>query len=144
MPRLASILPGCRARRRMRGSAQCAAAALADLAPTGKLRAAINFGNPVLASRDPASGQPRGVSVELSRALAARPGVEVEFALFESAGRVVDAARSDMWDVAYVAIDPARAQDTLQSPASVIIEGAFLARAELPIRHNDDAARARR
>jgi hypothetical protein len=27
------------------------AAAVSDLAPTGKLRAAINFGNPILASR---------------------------------------------------------------------------------------------
>ena len=34
----------------------------AELAPTGKLRVAINFGNTVLAQRDPAGGAPRGVS----------------------------------------------------------------------------------
>lgn len=38
------------------------------LAPSGTLRAAINFGNPVLAQRD-ATGEPRGVSVELAREL---------------------------------------------------------------------------
>ena len=31
-----------------------------ELAPSGKLRAAINFGNIVLAQKDPAGGDPRG------------------------------------------------------------------------------------
>ena len=35
------------------------AAVLKDLAPTGKLRAGINFGNPVLAQKGP-NGEPRG------------------------------------------------------------------------------------
>ncbi len=48
--------------------------ARSDLAPTGKLRAAINFGNPVLAQKDPASGEPRGVSVDLARELGRRQG----------------------------------------------------------------------
>ena len=38
-----------------------------QLAPSGVLRAAINFGNPVLAQRDPDGGDPRGVSVDLAR-----------------------------------------------------------------------------
>src|SRR5262249_11211694 len=33
-----------------------------ELAPSGKLRAAINFGNSVLAQKDPTTGEPRGVS----------------------------------------------------------------------------------
>jgi hypothetical protein len=37
-------------------SSATAAAAVADLAPTGKVRAAINFGNPILATKDTASG----------------------------------------------------------------------------------------
>ena len=32
--------------------------AVAQLAPQGRLRAAINFGNPILANKDPASGAP--------------------------------------------------------------------------------------
>ena len=43
-----------------------------ELAPSGKLRAAINFGNIVLAQKDPATGEPRGVSAELARATATR------------------------------------------------------------------------
>ena len=49
-----------------------------ELAPNGKLRAAINFGNIVLAQKDPAGGEPRGVSAELARELAKRLG-ESEF-----------------------------------------------------------------
>ena len=39
-------------------------------APTTKLRASINLGNPVLANRNPATGDIFGVSVDLARALA--------------------------------------------------------------------------
>jgi len=116
-------------------------AAIADLAPTGKLRAAINFGNPILATKDPVTGQPRGVSVDLSRELAARLGVGLEFVTFEAAGKVVEAARSGAWDVAFVAIDPARGQDMLQTPPYVIIEGAYLVAADSPIRRNEDVDR---
>ena len=70
------------------------AAAVADLAPSGSLRAAINLGNPVLASRDPATGEPRGVSVDLARELGARLGVRVELVVFDAAGKVVDALRT--------------------------------------------------
>ncbi len=112
-----------------------------DLAPTGTLRAAINFGNPILATRD-AAGQPRGVSVDLARTLGARLGVGVEFVLFESAGKVVDAARSGAWDVAFVAVDPARAQDMLQTAPYLLIEGAYLVKADSPVRSNDQVDRA--
>jgi polar amino acid transport system substrate-binding protein len=79
--------------------------------------------------------------VDLARALAARLGVELELVLFESAGKVVDAARSGTWDIAFVAIDPARGQDLLQSPPYLMIEGAYLVRADSPIRRNEDVDR---
>jgi polar amino acid transport system substrate-binding protein len=67
--------------------------------------------------------------------------VRLELVLFESAGKVVEAARTGAWDVAYVAIDPARGQDMLQSPPYVIIEGAYLVAADSPIRRNEDVDR---
>jgi polar amino acid transport system substrate-binding protein len=54
------------------------------LAPTGKLRAAINFGNTVLAQKDPATGEPRGVSGELAREFAKRLGIPIEFGISRS------------------------------------------------------------
>src|ERR671935_2467270 len=64
-----------------------------ELAPTGKLRAAINFGNSVLAQKDPTTGEPRGVSSELARELAKRLAVPIEFVTFDAAGKVFDAVQ---------------------------------------------------
>jgi polar amino acid transport system substrate-binding protein len=114
---------------------------VADLAPTGKLRAAINFGNPVLASRD-AAGQPRGVSVDLARELAQRLGVPLEIVPFEAAGKVVEAGKAGQWDIGFVALDPARAQDIEQSPPYVVIEGAYLVRQDSPLKENAEVDRA--
>ena len=49
-----------------------------DLAPTGTVRVGINYGNPVLASRDPASGELNGVAVDLARELGRRAQLPVE------------------------------------------------------------------
>jgi polar amino acid transport system substrate-binding protein len=111
---------------------------VADLAPTGKLRAAINFGNPVLAAKDPAIGEPRGVSVDLSRELAKRLGVALEIVTYPAAGQVVEGLKSKSWDVAYLAIDPARATEIDYTAPYVVIEGAYLVRIGSPIRSNGE------
>jgi polar amino acid transport system substrate-binding protein len=111
--------------------------AVSDLAPNGTLRAAINLGNPILAGKDPVTGELRGVSVDLTRELGRRMGVPVELVPYTAAGRVVDGAKTNSWDVAFVAIDPARALDIAYSPPYVVIEGAYLVRTDSPIRSND-------
>ena len=50
-----------------------------ELAPTGKLRVAINYGNSGLAQRGPSLSEPRGVSADLARELAKRLQVPIEF-----------------------------------------------------------------
>jgi len=117
-------------------------APVAELAPTGTLRAAINFGNPILATKDPATGEPRGVSVDLARELGKRLGVPVELVTFNAAGKVVEAVKAAQVDIAFVAIDPVRANDMLQTPPYVIIEGAYLVRNDSPIRRNEEVDRA--
>lgn len=117
-------------------------AAVSDLAPTGKLRAAINFGNPILAARDASTGEARGVSVDLSRELARRLGVPLELVTYDAAGKVVAALKSGAWDVAYVAIDPVRANEISYSAPYVVIEGAYLVRQDSPIRSNSEVDRA--
>ncbi|WP_232480521.1 ABC transporter substrate-binding protein [Roseomonas sp. KE2513] len=96
------------------------------LAPTGTLRAAINFGNTVLAQPDPATGAPRGVSAELATELARRLGVPVTFLTFDSAGKVTDAGKEGAWDVAFLARDPVRAQGILFTAPYVVIEGTYM------------------
>jgi polar amino acid transport system substrate-binding protein len=121
--------------------AQAPPQARAELAATGKLRAAINFGNPVLAQKDPASGEPRGISVDLARELGKRLGVPAELVLFDAAGKVFDALQSNSWDIAFLAIDPARATEIAFTAPYVIIEGTYLVRADSPLRTIEDVDR---
>jgi polar amino acid transport system substrate-binding protein len=104
-------------------------AVLADLAPEGTLRAAINFGNPVLAQQA-ADGSPQGVSVQLARALAAALNVPLEMVTFDAAGKVFAALDQNLWTVAFMAIEPVRAEQIAFSEPYVAIEGTYLVRAE--------------
>lgn len=117
-------------------------AAVSELAPSGKLRVAINFGNPLLATRQPTTGQAKGVSVDLAIELARRLGVPIELVTYTAAGKVVEGVKSGAWDVAFFAIDPVRAADTDFSAAYLVIEGAYLVPADSPIRRNEDVDRA--
>ena len=60
-------------------------AVIQELAPTGKLRVAINLGNIVLAQKDAATGTPRGVTADLAHELGRRLGVPVELFPFDGA-----------------------------------------------------------
>ena len=116
-------------------------AAVADLAPTGKLRAAINFSNPVLAGKDPMTGEPCGISVDLARELARRLSVAIEFVPYYAAGKVVEGLKSAAWDVCFLAIDPVRAADVSFTGPYVVIEGVHMVADASPIRNNADADR---
>ena len=115
--------------------------AVAQLAPNGTIRAAINFGNPLLATRD-ANGDARGVSVDLARELGRRLGVPVELVTYTAAGKVVEGIRAGEWDVGFFAIDPVRAADTDFSAAYLLIEGAYLVPVDSSIRNNEEVDRA--
>ena len=116
-------------------------AAAADLAPSGTLRAAINFGNAILAGKDPDSGEPRGVSVDLARELARQLGLPLEFVTYTGAGKVVEAAKANAWDVAFAAIDPLRGMEMDYTDAYVIIEGGYMVRQDAPISRNQEVDR---
>ncbi|MCC2636211.1 MAG: periplasmic component of an type amino acid transport system-like protein, partial [Ramlibacter sp.] len=77
--------------------------------PTGKLRASINTGNPVLAAADAVHGA-RGVSVDLARGFAQRLGVALELVVFDTAGQSVDAISQEQADIGFFAIDPKRGE----------------------------------
>lgn len=99
--------------------------ALTLLAPTGRVRAAINLGNPVLAQRQP-DGRLTGLSVALAEAFAAALGRTLELIAYDGAGKVVAAAGGGVWDVGFLAIDPLRAQDIAYTAPYVVIEGVFV------------------
>jgi polar amino acid transport system substrate-binding protein len=105
------------------------AAARAELAPKGRLRVGINYGNFLLVTKDPAGGAPRGIVVDLAHELGRRLNVPVEFVGFDWAGTLADAAKTGAWDVAFLGAEPQRADEIsftaayLQIPATYLVPG---------------------
>ena len=95
-----------------------------EIAPHGRLRAAINYGNIVLASRSQ-TGELSGISVDIVNELGARLGLPVDLVPFDTAGKVSAAAAQDVWDVAFLAIDPVRAGDIAFTSPYLLIEGTY-------------------
>lgn len=108
--------------------------AVRELAPSGKLRAAINLGNSVLAQRDPRTGELGGVSVALARELSGRMGVPLELIPFEAAGKVFEALKAGAWDVAFLAVEPVRAAEIDFTAPYVLIEGTYMVPVDSPLR----------
>jgi polar amino acid transport system substrate-binding protein len=117
------------------------AALLAAFAPQGRLRAAINLGNPLLAHRD-AAGRLGGVSVDLATAFAERLGVAVELLAFDNAGKSVDAVTNESADVGFFAIDPLRGAGIAFTAPYVLIEGCYAVRDDSQLQANEEVDRA--
>jgi polar amino acid transport system substrate-binding protein len=120
---------------------QVSSAVRADLAPTGTLRAGINYGNPILAQGSPAAGDLRGIAVDLARELARRIGVPVALVPYDAAGKMTDAVKTGAWDVAFLAVDPARASEISFTAPYLEIEGTYLVAAGSPLRTIEDVDR---
>ena len=101
-------------------------AARAELAPTGKLRAGINYGNFILAQKDPATGDSRGPAIDLARELGKRLGVPVEIVAYTAVGTMVDGAKAGAWDIAFLGSDPARAGEIDFTAAYLELEATYL------------------
>jgi polar amino acid transport system substrate-binding protein len=122
--------------------AEITSAVRADLAATGKLRAAINYGNIILATKDQATGQSRGVAIDLAQEAAGRLGVPVEIVAYDSVAVMGDAAPSGVWDVAFLGSDPKREALMSFTAAYLEIEATYLVRADSPLRTAAEVDRA--
>ncbi len=110
-------------------------------APTGKLRASINLGNPILANKNPQTGEPFGVSIDLARAFAKRLGVDIAMVVFDAAGKSVEAVRGEQADIGFFAIDPLRGEGIAFTSPYVLIEGSYLVPDKSPIHSNEEVDR---
>jgi polar amino acid transport system substrate-binding protein len=115
--------------------------ARAELAPTGTLRAGINYGNVILAKKDKATGESSGVAIDLARELGRRLGVPVEIVAYDSVGSMVDGAKDGAWDIAFLGADPARAAEISFTSAYVELEATYLVPAGSPLRAIADVDR---
>lgn len=121
---------------------QISASARSDLTPTGKLRVGINFGNQLYVTKDPASGEARGIAVDLVHELGRRVGVPVEFVNYGGAGQMTAAAKTGAWDVAFfLAIDPGRESEVTFSAPTMEFDITYLVPAGSPLRTVADVDR---
>ena len=109
-------------------------AAVAALAPTGTLRAAINLSNFLLVSGRGEDGNPVGVSPDMARTLAERLGVGLELLRYKTPGQLADDAGSGAWDVGNIGAEPARAESIAFTAAYCEIEATYLVRGNSPLR----------
>ena len=110
-----------------------------DIAPNGRLRAAMNYGNTVLVQH---GSEPRGVSPDIARELARRLGMPLDFIPYDAAGKVSADATRGAWDIAFLARDPERAKEIQFTAPYVVIEGAYLVPDNSPLKTNEEVDRA--
>ena len=114
----------------------------AELVPTGTLRAGINYGNFILAVKDAATGESRGVAIDLINELGRRLSVPTQIVAYDSVAVMVEAARTGTWDVAFLGSDPARETVISFTAAYLEIEATYLVPAASPLRAASEVDRA--
>ena len=116
---------------------EVSAAVRSELAPTGKLRVGINYGNFLLVNKDRASG----IAVDLGRELGKRLGVPVELVTYDAAGKLADGVKAGDWDVAFLGAEPQRANEIAFTAAYLEIPATYLVPAGSTIRTLGDVDR---
>jgi polar amino acid transport system substrate-binding protein len=116
-------------------------AARSELAPGGKLRVGLNYGNFLLVLKDAPDGAPRGIAPDLGRELGRRLGVPVEFVKFAQAGQLADGVRDGKCDVGFLGAEPQRAAEIAFTEAYLEIPVTFLVPAGSAIRSIADVDR---
>jgi polar amino acid transport system substrate-binding protein len=108
-----------------------------DIAPTGSLRVAVAVGpaaSAFWATRDPATGKPRGVTVELAKAAADKLRVPLQLVEYLSSDEIAAAGGKDAWDISFMPAEARREQFVDQGPAYVAYTSSYLVRAGSDIR----------
>lgn len=116
-------------------------AARSELTPTGTLRVGVNMSNFLLTAKDPATGEPRGLAVDLGRELGKRLNVPVEILPYPNPGALADAAKTGVWDVGFLGAEPQRANEIDFTPAYVEIEATYLVPSGSPLHSIADVDR---
>ena len=107
-------------------------AVIASLAPTGRLRAAINLGNAVLAQRDPKTGMVSGIIVDITNELARRLNTPADMIFYDTGGKIAPAEATDHWDITYLGVDQSRVAGFAVTSPYLFLEGTYLVREGAP------------
>jgi polar amino acid transport system substrate-binding protein len=126
-----STVSGCatnspRVRPEAQAPAAPSAAVKTELAPTGALRLAVFTGNPLIGSRNDATGEITGTTVSLGRALAERAGVPLQLIEYNSIAKLVEAAGANAWDATVIGVDLARRNAIDYAPPHLAVDITYL------------------
>ena len=117
---------------------------VAELAPTGVLRAGINLSNFLLVSGKSATGDPEGVAPDMAREIANKLGVQVKYVTYKAPGDLADAAESGAWDIGLIGAEPQRAEKIAFTAAYSEIQATYLVPAGSPLKTIADVDRSGR
>src|SRR5216683_5616799 len=106
---------------------------IADLAPTGVLRAGINLSNFLLVTGRSPAGDPTGVAPDVAGEVARRLGVPVKYLPFKSPGELADQALNGVWDIGLIGAEPQRAETIAFTAAYTEIEATYLVPSGSPL-----------
>jgi polar amino acid transport system substrate-binding protein len=113
----------------------------AAVAPTGKLRVAF-LSAPIYATKDSATGELKGVAVDLGKELARRVGVPFDPVVYPNPPALIGGAKSGEWDVALMGINAERAAAMDFSAPYMEVEQGYLVRAAVSIATASDVDKA--
>jgi polar amino acid transport system substrate-binding protein len=106
---------------------------VAELVPTGILRAGINLSNFLLVTGKSANGDPVGVAPDMAREVALRLGVPVKYVPFKTPGELADMSGRNIWDIGLIGAEPQRAETIAFTAAYAEIEATYLVPARSPL-----------
>lgn len=113
--------------------------ARAELAPQGKLRLAFPQASALYVTRDPVTGDLRGVSIDLGSALAERLGVAFEARPYKAVRELIGDTGKGEWDVATIVMEDERRKTFDYSRAYLEADSTYLVPAGSAIRKVADA-----
>jgi polar amino acid transport system substrate-binding protein len=100
--------------------------AKSELAPQGKVRVGLLSYNPAFVTQGTPPGELKGIAVDFGRRLATQLGVPFEPVHYNSVAEMLHGVKTGEWDVAMLAIDPARFGDMEFTPAYMELESTYL------------------
>jgi polar amino acid transport system substrate-binding protein len=115
---------------------------IAELAPTGVLRAGINMSNFLLVTGRSETGDPQGVAPDMAAEIAKRLNVPVAYVKFERPSKLADAAGTNAWDIGLIGAEPQRAEKIAFTAAYCEIEATYLVPKGSPLSSIADVDRA--
>ncbi len=97
-----------------------------EMAPHGVFRIGLNMANFLLVRANQQGQEPSGIAPSLAKEIAKRLGLKIQFFPYATPGEMADDASKDIWDMALLAVEPARATVIDFTDAYLEIESSYL------------------